>query len=567
MDNWNDLSLKEKADVMKIAISNGIYNLSDIRKTYNEYAEGGPKNNGNPRPITTGGAGYVPSSSSNVQIFNKEKIYNRVLPTEMTGANTGPLDSVKQYLFNNDRAVDEWFEDYVPYINNSYGDAIEASRILNDLYKKAGTEKEQESLENSPTMKALMYQNLAPEMFVQEHGKDTYLGMPQRFGTMRDAEYHPVNGKLVNGKYVSYMRDPIFVDTEIIPTYQNYMMGITRKDNPESNVQRVTKNGNALVYMPFLNNATMSKGYDPNRGEYISIYDDWDYNTAVLGKAGDNISKFIGGQPFSIYDRYYLDDIFDVPKDKRGSYYLPEVTVTPDKKSTGGPLITLANEFSKGGKIHIKPSHRGKFTRLKERTGHSASWFKENGTPAQKKMATFELNARKWKHGDGGPLIDLANRYAEGGPYKPGTIYGRPVEEGLKIVSPEFDALLIGKAAANAAKEAAGELLNSGIEGTARQRAAITSRRFGREMTKRSNEVKGWSRTLMDDIKDGNYADVPLDLKGLTRNVWETGRYIKNTPERYVENTLPKFYRNVFRRTYNNIKPAVPMIFKDNNDE
>lgn len=225
------------------------------------------------------------------------------------------------------------------------------------------------------------------------------------------------------------------------------------------------------------------------------------------------------------------------------------------------------NEYAEGGDIHIKPENKGKFTRLKERTGHSASWFKENGTPAQKKMATFALNARKWKHGDGGPLIQIANSYAEGGPYKPGTIYGRPVEEGLEIVSPEFDALLIGKAAANAAKEAAGELLNPGIEGTARQRAAITSRRFGREMTKRNNEVKGWSRTLMDDIKDGNYADVPLDLKGLTRNVWETGRYIKNTPERYVENTLPKFYRNVFRRTYNNIKPAIPMIFNDDNDE
>ena len=421
MNNWNNLSLKEKADVMKVAIGNGIYNLSDIRKAYNEYAEGGPKNNGNPRPITTGGAGYVPSSSSNVQIFNKEKIYNRVLPTEMTGANTGPLDSVKQYLFNNDRAVDEWFEDYVPYINNSYGDAIKASRIINDLYKKAGTEKEQESLENSPTMKALMYQNLAPEMFVQEDGKDTYLGMSQRFGTMRDAEYHPANGKLVNGKYVSYMRDPIFVDTEIIPTYQNYMMGITRKDNPESNVQRVTKNGNALVYMPFLNNATMSKGYDPNRGEYISIYDDWDYNTAVLGKAGDNISKFIGGQPFSIYDRYYLDDIFDVPKDKRGSYYLPEVTVTPDKKSTGGPLITLANEFSKGGKIYIKPSHRGKFTRLKERTGHSASWFKLHGTTAQKKMATFELNARHW------------HKHALGG-YLEGNVYDLPENEVKRLI-------------------------------------------------------------------------------------------------------------------------------------
>ena len=50
------------------------------------------------------------------------------------------------------------------------------------------------------------------------------------------------------------------------------------------------------------------------------------------------------------------------------------------------------------GKIHIKPANRGKFTALKKRTGHSASWFKENGTPAQKKMAVFALNSRKWKH-------------------------------------------------------------------------------------------------------------------------------------------------------------------------
>ena len=46
--------------------------------------------------------------------------------------------------------------------------------------------------------------------------------------------------------------------------------------------------------------------------------------------------------------------------------------------------------------IHIKPENRGKFTALKKRTGHSASWFKEHGTPAQKKMATFALNSRKW---------------------------------------------------------------------------------------------------------------------------------------------------------------------------
>ena len=56
------------------------------------------------------------------------------------------------------------------------------------------------------------------------------------------------------------------------------------------------------------------------------------------------------------------------------------------------------NEYAKGGKIHIKPENRGKFTALKKRTGHSATWFKEHGTPAQRKMATFALNARHWKH-------------------------------------------------------------------------------------------------------------------------------------------------------------------------
>ena len=61
---------------------------------------------------------------------------------------------------------------------------------------------------------------------------------------------------------------------------------------------------------------------------------------------------------------------------------------------------TILKPGFKNGKspIYIKPANRGKFTALKKRTGHSASWFKKNGTPAQKKMATFALNARKWSH-------------------------------------------------------------------------------------------------------------------------------------------------------------------------
>lgn len=70
-----------------------------------------------------------------------------------------------------------------------------------------------------------------------------------------------------------------------------------------------------------------------------------------------------------------------------------------------GTMSPFGNTFADGGNIHIKPENRGKFTRLKERTGKSSTWYKEHGTPEQKKMATFALNARKWKHAFGGSLL------------------------------------------------------------------------------------------------------------------------------------------------------------------
>ena len=64
-----------------------------------------------------------------------------------------------------------------------------------------------------------------------------------------------------------------------------------------------------------------------------------------------------------------------------------------DEYKSGGVL------FAKSG-IHIKPENRGKFTALKKRTGKSSTWYKEHGTPAQKKMAIFALNSKRWHHGN-----------------------------------------------------------------------------------------------------------------------------------------------------------------------
>ena len=70
--------------------------------------------------------------------------------------------------------------------------------------------------------------------------------------------------------------------------------------------------------------------------------------------------------------------------------------------------------FAGGGSIHIKPSHRGRLTELKARTGKSEAELYNDGNPAHKKMVVFARNARKWKHGDGG---FLDNYYDDGGPY------------------------------------------------------------------------------------------------------------------------------------------------------
>lgn len=71
------------------------------------------------------------------------------------------------------------------------------------------------------------------------------------------------------------------------------------------------------------------------------------------------------------------------------------------------------SDYRNGGGIHIKEENRGKFNKLLERTGKSASWFKEHGTPLQKKRATFALNARKWQHADGGSIDTMDNEQLE----------------------------------------------------------------------------------------------------------------------------------------------------------
>ena len=65
----------------------------------------------------------------------------------------------------------------------------------------------------------------------------------------------------------------------------------------------------------------------------------------------------------------------------------------------GGPL------FAEGGRIHIKPKNRGKFTETKRRTGKTTEELTHSKNPVTRKRAIFAQNAKKWHHAFGGDLM------------------------------------------------------------------------------------------------------------------------------------------------------------------
>nr|DAF86985.1 MAG TPA: Lysozyme [Siphoviridae sp. ctZiV25] len=104
--DWNNLSISDKAEMMKVAIANGITTLPEIRRTYNEFAKGGKMN---------ASQGYTPSDSIKKRIANWEgssmktnrsfedeaKDFNRVVPAEVRNRLTQrQKDALYSYGYN-----------------------------------------------------------------------------------------------------------------------------------------------------------------------------------------------------------------------------------------------------------------------------------------------------------------------------------------------------------------------------------------------------------------------------------------------------------------------------------
>lgn len=102
----------------------------------------------------------------------------------------------------------------------------------------------------------------------------------------------------------------------------------------------------------------------------------------------------------NIHGTIYQDSFFGLQHGvtDKGKYGV--TAIYEPRKNTNWNKIRGMFGFE-GGKdsgIHIKPSHRGRLTALKKRTGKSEAELYRTGGPAVRKMITFARNARKWHH-------------------------------------------------------------------------------------------------------------------------------------------------------------------------
>lgn len=175
--------------------------------------------------------------------------------------------------------------------------------------------------------------------------------------------------RLENNEHPNVLLNNGDIATHLLSQVDNYAIPMVQPiDYSNTSLgYQVIPNGFDAARRAFGNNDTLRFNSDADAERYTEMYKNYYPNYFSNADFG---SGYVGSA--------------------RSPIQIQPITVTPNGNS--------ANWYNYGGGIHIKPENVGKFTRLKERTGHSTSWFLNNGTPAQRKMANFARNAKKWKH-------------------------------------------------------------------------------------------------------------------------------------------------------------------------
>ena len=249
---------------------------------------------------------------------------------------------VRKFIYNKlparEYSVSDEFYNWSPIGREGY-DPKSNKEIIKQFFtdnSKKWRDTADEYIKNNP-QDSKKYQD-ALNYFAHDAGLAKYLQLPQRTELVIDSEYRPSIRKNKEGKYYKFKHQtPEYWDD------RNHIFS-SMIDFMENNY----KKGQTLSHDELLNGFQRGFGIDPKKGQFMSVYDTWDYSAGGYEGNKDSYAKYIGAKPFEIYDRVYLDEYFGVDsKPDKGDYYggyIPTITVTP------------YGNYKQGGKIQNKSS-------------------------------------------------------------------------------------------------------------------------------------------------------------------------------------------------------------------
>ena len=372
-DVWEALSMPEKAEMMKVAVRNGITNLQDIRQKYNEFAEGGN--------IYKEG-GKKKSSSANPSAQRAMRYFMDKGLTDYQAA--GLVGNLMRESGMNPQALNkgskayglaQWLGPRKKALFARYGNNPSPENQLDFIWSELNSTHRNGLRHLRSSKSAEEAARNAMGYYEFSAGPEAAIANMRKYG--QDGE-----GSMRKGISFasSLMRQPV-------PAYNS-----RQNEAAQLSLQESTIPSEGFIYTPL-------------NPQVFGIADTPSYTINVPDQTLASEPQ-VEESSVSLYSPEELDRQERID---RLSAFNNVLRMTSPQGSGNVFLNAIGmltgNAFADGGGIHIKPENRGKFTALKKRTGHSATWFKEHGTPAQRKMATFALNARHWKHGLGGNLF------------------------------------------------------------------------------------------------------------------------------------------------------------------
>lgn len=284
---WNDLSVKQKAELMKIYLQNGITSLSDMKAHYNEYSRGGhlyqtggdeneitsADNTENYKSIEAGrlGDGYwvnLPEDKSVEDLrFTLPAVTIRpeIEPQYFINKNNEPFSTYNNY-FNNSTLNNKISSDYEKQIANSLVSTANKQALLGNGYTLLPDNRIKTSTGETP----LETSNIDFDLMTLGSGK-VVSGLAKAGEKFAGTAVGKAITEAVNNPYINGALSSYYISNALANNDPNYGAR-----------ERTTDVALNLLGLP----AVMNKGYNTFKTITSPIYDNYNFIKHINTQAG-----------------------------------------------------------------------------------------------------------------------------------------------------------------------------------------------------------------------------------------------------------------------------------------